>query len=52
MAKLLKAWLERPNMENARKLVVYNQKHMMAACMLTKDEVLLLNDAIAFVKGA
>jgi hypothetical protein len=50
MQKLLRKWLAEPNMENARKLVAYNNKHMMAACMLLPCEVQLLNDAIKYVQ--
>jgi hypothetical protein len=45
MSKLLAAYLANPSAKNAQKLVAYDRKHPMAACMLNPLETALLAQA-------
>jgi hypothetical protein len=46
MNKLLTAYRANPTFKNAQKLRAYERAHMMAVCMLSRDDQNLLADAI------
>ena len=52
MAKLLNAFRENQNIDTARRLLAYDRRHPMAACMLTAKEHELLRGARAFLSNA
>lgn len=47
MQKLITAYRNDRSDKNATKLAAYNARHLMAACLLSADDVALLNEAIA-----
>jgi len=51
MSKLIAAYLANPSKKNAIKLARYEAKHMMAACLLSAEEGVTLNAALAHAKG-
>ena len=45
MQKLIDAYRKNPITANAMRLVIHAKRHPMAACMLTIDDIALLNEA-------
>ena len=52
MTKLLNAFRENWDIDTARRLLAYDRRHPMAACMLNAEEHELLQGARAFLSNA